>query len=111
MPKVYVVNNKNLDLSPAKVYGEVVVLCDGAPNDIYMVSKHAHTLKRQLQDMNSSDYLAVAGHMLLCMLAFSIILEKFGFVNLLLFNVHDMSYTPRVVAKHQLKGGENAERS
>jgi hypothetical protein len=111
MPKVYVVNNKSFDLAPAKMYGDVEVLYEGTPNDIFMTSKHVHIIKQKLLAMESSDYLLLVGNLVVNALAFAITMERFGFVNILLYNIKDNRYEPRVIHRHQLKGGENAERN
>lgn len=104
-PRVYLVNKKDFDMSGAAVYGDLTLLYDSQPQDIFSTSKHAFSIKQKLQDMTSSDYLVVGGNMILVLIAFGIIYEKFGFVNLLLFDVRTMQYTPRVLPKHQLQGG------
>lgn len=104
-PRVYLVNNKDFDMSGALVYGDLTLLYDGQPQDIFSTSKHAFAIKQKLVDMKSSDYLIVGGNMILVLIAFGIIYEKFGFVNLLLFDVRSMQYTARVIPKHQLQGG------
>jgi hypothetical protein len=102
-PRCYVVENKKgHDLTGAALFGDVVVLYTGQPSDIFMVSKHMHTIKKLLADAENSDYLVCSGNLVLMLLTFGILLEKFGSVNLLLFDVRAMQYVPRVVAKHQL---------
>lgn len=110
-PRAYIVNNKDFDLSGAAIYGDVVVLYDKQPTDIFSTSKHAFSLKQKLSEMQSSDYLVVGGNMILVILAFGIIYEKFGFVNLLLFDVRTLEYTPRVVPRHQLQGDTDGRRN
>lgn len=102
-PKVYLVNNRDFDMENAKVYGDLSILYEGQPNDIFSTSKHAFQIKQKLQDMQSSDYLVVAGNMILVLITFGIIYEKFGFVNLLLYDVRSSQYTARVLPKHQLQ--------
>ena len=107
MPKVYITNTKSFDMSPAKKYGELVVMYDGSPHDIFMLSKHIHIIKTKLAEMDKSDYLLLSGNLILNMLAGAIVLEKFGYINLLLYDVRNMKYETRVIHTHQLKGGEN----
>lgn len=104
-PKCYLINNRDFDISGAMIYGDVVILYEGQPQDVFSTSKHAFGIKQKLKDMQSSDYLIVAGNMILVLIAFGIIYEKFGFVNLLLFDVRTLQYTARVVPRHQLQGG------
>ena len=54
-PRCYLVNNKDFNMDGAKVYGDVVVLYDGQPQDVFSTSRHAHALKEKLKDMDSSD--------------------------------------------------------
>lgn len=101
-PKVFVVSNKDYNLDPAKIYGDVTILYDEQPRDVFMTSRHAFILKQRLAQSGSSDFLAIAGNMILLCLAFGILMERHGFVNLLLFDLRTMTYVPRVVAKHQI---------
>jgi hypothetical protein len=103
-PRAYLVNNKGFDMTGAQVYGDLCILYDSQPQDVFSTSKHAFTIKQRLADMQSSDYLVVGGNMILVLLAFGVIYERFGYVNLLLFDVRTQEYTPRVVPKHQLQG-------
>lgn len=105
-PRCYVVNDKQYDLSKAGVYGDVVILYDSRPRDVFSTSRHIFQLKEKLKDMDSSDYLVCVGNMILVLLAFGVIYEKFNFVNLLLFDVTTSTYTARVIPAHQLQGGE-----
>lgn len=103
-PKVYLVNNRDLDMVGAAPYGDLVILYDDKPKDVFSTSKKAYEIKQKLIDMQSSDYLIVAGNMILVLITFGVIYEKFGFVNLLLFDVRTSQYTARVLPKHQLSG-------
>lgn len=106
-PKVYLVNNKDFLLQSAEVYGDIVVLYQGQPQDVFSTSKHAFMIKQKLANMESSDYLICGGNMILVLISFGIIYEKFGFCNLLLFDVRTSTYTPRVIPRHQLQGEKN----
>lgn len=106
-PRCYIVNDKKYDTSQAEVYGDVIVLYQERPRDVFSTSRRAFEMKEKLRGMESSDYLVCAGNMILVLLAFGIIYEKFGFVNLLLFDVINSTYTARVVPKHQLQGGNS----
>lgn len=106
-PRCYLINNRDFNMSGAKVFGDLCLLYDGQPQDVFATSKHAFGIKNKLKDMQSSDYLVVAGNMILVLIAFGIIYEKFGFVNLLLFDVRTLEYTARVIPKHQLQGEKN----
>jgi hypothetical protein len=95
-----------MDMTSAKPYGELVTLYPEQPNDVFACSKHTYLIKNKLKDAESSDYLLVVGNMILVLLTFGVLLEKFGYVNVLLYDVRKMTYVPRVVAKHHLTMGE-----
>lgn len=103
-PRVYLINNKGFDMGGAEVYGDLVILYPEQPQDVFSTSKHAFGIKQKLKDMVSSDYLVCAGNMILVLIAFGVIYEHFGFVNVLLFDVRTSEYTARVIPKHQLQG-------
>jgi len=104
-PKCFLVNNKDFDMSGALVYGDLEVLYTSQPQDVFSTSRHILNIKQRLADMESSDYLVVGGNIILVLLTFGVIYEKFGFVNLLLFDTRTLTYTARVVPRHQLQGG------
>lgn len=100
--RCYLINNKNYDMTAAQHYGDLVVLYPEQPRDVFSTSRRAFEIKKKLSEADSSDSLIVAGNMILVIIAFGVIYEKFGFVNLLLFDVTTGTYTPRVLPKHQL---------
>ena len=102
-PKVWVTNNKEYDLSTAEVYGDVDIMYPDKPKNIFSTSTHAFHMKELLKDAQASDYLVVTGNMVLVLLAFGILYEKFGYVNLLLYDLRSREYVPRVVPRHQLQ--------
>lgn len=101
-PRCYLINNRDFNVTGAETYGEVVTLYDGQPHDVFSTSKHAFNIKNKLSDMESSDYLIIAGNMILVLIAFGVILKKFNYVNVLLFDVRQSTYTARVIPDHQL---------
>lgn len=105
-PRCYLINDKKFDMTSAKVYGDLVVLYPEQPRDVFSTSRRAFEIKEKLSDMESSDYLVCAGNMILVLIAFGVIYEKFSFVNLLIFDIINLTYTARVIPRHQLKGGE-----
>lgn len=102
--RCYLINNKNYDMTAAQHYGDLTILYPEQPRDVFSTSRRAFEIKRLLKDADSSDSLIVAGNMILVLIAFGILYEKFGFVNLLLFDITTGTYTPRVLPKHQLQG-------
>lgn len=107
-PRVYLTNNKGLDMSSAAVYGDIVTLFDKTPPNLFATSTIAYTIKQKLADAEPSDYVIVGGNSLLCLITFGILYEKHGFVNLLLYDIRNNTYEPRVLPRHQLStGGKN----
>ena len=102
-PKVYLVNKKQgYSTQAADIFGEVTLLYEGQPSDVFSTSRHAFQIKQKLKDAESSDYLIVGGNAILCLIAFGILLERFGFVNLLLYDVRTLTYTARAIPRYQL---------
>ena len=65
-PRCYIVENKKRhDLSSATVYGDVIILYETQPSDVFMLSKHTYTIKKMLEDAEQSDYLIISGNMIL----------------------------------------------
>lgn len=106
-PRCYTVNTKPLDMSAATVYGDIVQLYENGPVNYHNPGAMAHHLKIKLKDAISSDYLICSGNVLLNIIAFSILYEQHGLVNLLLYDIRTSTYTPRVLFRHQLEGGKN----
>ena len=102
-PKVWCVNNKEFDLSSAEVYGDVDIIYPDRPKNVFSTSTHAFHLKEALKDAQSSDYLLATGNLVLVLLAFGILYERFSYVNLLLYDLRSQEYVPRVVPRHQMQ--------
>jgi hypothetical protein len=49
-PRVLLVNNKGLDMTSAKAYGELITLYPEQPNDVFACSKHTFIIKNKLKD-------------------------------------------------------------
>lgn len=109
-PRVYVTDNKGYDMKNATSYGEVMLLFPERPVDVFSTSKQAFLIRQRLSDAQAGDYLAVVGNMVLVLLTFGILMEKFGYVNVLLYDVRTAEYLPRVIPRHHLTtggGGKN----
>jgi hypothetical protein len=103
-PIVYLPNNnKGLDTSAASVYGDIVTLYPNQTPNVFQTASQAFHLRNLLKDAVSSDYLMVGGNALLLLLVFGILYERFGFVNVLLYDMKNNEYHPRVIPRHQLQ--------
>jgi hypothetical protein len=103
--KVYVVHQRDFDLSKAKTYGELVVMFEGSIDNIFNLTHLAYLVKSKLKDMHSNDYLVLSGNMVLNVLAVATALQNFGLVNVLLYDIKRAEYVPRLLAKHHLDMG------
>ena len=104
--RVYIVENrKNNDLTSARAFGDLVILYPHSPTEVFMVSKHAYNIKKMLSESQPTDWLIVSGNMILTIIAFGVLLQKHGFVNVLLFDVRTLEYVPRAISKHNLTMG------
>lgn len=100
---VYVVHNNYLNLEPAKIFGELTIIYNGTPPDVYNISRHVGHIKAALKDMKSSDFICCTGTIVLNLLVAGIVMEKFGFINILLYDIRSGVYKPRVIGKHQMQ--------
>ena len=107
-PRVYLTINKGLDVSAATVYGDVVTIFDKTPPNIFAVGTMAFYIKQKISEAISSDYLIVGGNSTLCLVTAMILYEKHGFVNLLLYNIKQNTYEPRVLPRHMLQTKKEA---
>jgi hypothetical protein len=84
MPRVYITQDKGYDFGPAKVYGELVVLFEGQVDEFFNV---------------------LVGNTLPNSIVFSLVMENYGHVNLLLYDAKNSSYVPRLLARHHVDNG------
>ena len=105
-PRCYFAGSSQmLDTSKANLFGDVFNLFEdeASSKNIYATSAQAYHIKKRLSDAISSDYLIIGGRTASILIAFAILYEKFGFVNILLFSSKDGGeYIPRCIPKHQL---------
>jgi hypothetical protein len=102
MPTVFTVQNKGYDLRPAEVYGRVDVLFDGPVSEFFNVTGLTHIIKRKLESATKDDYLILVGNVLANSITMTIWMQRFGYVNLLLFDAKTSTYVPRLLATHHM---------
>lgn len=97
MPTVYVVQeNPRMNYMPAEEFGEVRFLTA----DEFSPSKHSirnkHILEQVLQGLihfnPDQDYLVMSGNPIVMAFAFSVLLNKFGYVRVLWYQSMDRKY-------------------
>lgn len=101
MPRVYVPNNRGYDYTPAEKYGEVVFLTEGNLNQ-FNVSKLYRRLVEALEGSEPDDYWCVGGLTVLNILGTTILAEKHGRINLLLFRIAEGDYIVRRITPKAL---------
>ncbi len=103
-PRCYAIYVKSsLDMSSAGIYGDLVPIYPEPPRSFFNTSLHANYIKKVLKDAGSSDYLIMSGNVTLVAIAFAVLYERFGYVNVLLYDIRNNLYQPRVIPKHQLQ--------
>lgn len=99
MPRVYVVNYIGHDISPVNAVvpdAEIVHLSEGNVN-IFATDRTLHDFKLKMLGSATDDYLLLSGSIALNIVAFGIMLQKHGRVNLLLWHARMGQYMPRTI--------------
>ncbi|HOA84171.1 MAG TPA: hypothetical protein PKV92_09010 [Thermodesulfovibrio thiophilus] len=102
--KVFIVNKKrNYDYTKAERFGQFVHLTEGKFN-LYNIKKIADEMKRKFEEEKASkeDYVLACGHPLLTMIATQYFLNKFGFVQILVWNDISKDYAPVIFYKNDI---------
>lgn len=104
LPKriVWVVNNKEHDLSKATRFGEMLPLFNGNVN-ILAVDNNLKHLRKKLELSGPEDYLLVCGSIPANMLAACVMMWLHGKVNLLMFDQRDKEYKVRIFEMDDLE--------
>ncbi len=84
MPKVYIISKGGFDFSKAESYGEFVYLSDELV-DRFNVQKLYLLFNDMLKDSGEDDFLLITGLPIMAAVASSILVNKHGKVNYLLF--------------------------
>lgn len=98
MAKVYIANNTNHDYSKAEQYGELVDVTNGKV-PIFKTSIMKVLLEDGLAGFTEDDYLLLAGPAILCVMASTIVFNKFDTVKFLVFDAKQQDYVVRHLNK------------
>lgn len=101
--RVWVVNAAGHDYSQAEKFGKLQAITKDKVN-IFNVQRCASEMGHTMRAYNKRDWLLLSGHIVLNCIAVSIIMEKHGSVNLLLYDNNKRKYVPRDVSKKQIRG-------
>jgi len=103
MPTVYITNRSGHDFSPAKKFGDIRFLSEGAINP-YAVAKVYRRFAEQLRDSAPEDYILISGLSLMSSIAIGIMARKHGRINLLQYHSQTRSYKSRTIIVDELIG-------
>lgn len=107
-PKVFVVNQSGHNINPVTdvvPHAEVIYLSEGNVN-IFNTDRVIREFSLRLIDANPGDYLLLSGSIAINLVAFGILLEKCGSVNILLWQAKERRYVPRTITKEMLGYGQ-----
>jgi hypothetical protein len=102
MPRVYVVNFAGHDLTEAVQYGDLRYLTEGKDCNIFDVKQVICNMKEILADADDDDYLLLSGSPVLNIIAFSILVNWLGRINILIFNAKTRTYAVNTISLKQL---------
>ena len=105
MKKVFVANFNNQDVSPAERFGQLVYLTEGSTN-IFNTNKLVVEIKSKLEEIRDTDFLLVSGHSIVNIIASSIILFKYGILNVLIYDAKTQDYVPQTITETKLIIGD-----
>lgn len=91
MPRVYVPNKAFHDFSPAEEYGDIVFLTKGLL-PLHSVNQLHKIFDKGLRHSEPSDYLLVSGPSVLSAIISSILTQKHGCINFLLYDRRKNKY-------------------
>lgn len=102
--KVFVVNFSEQDLTDAERFGEIVFLTEGRSINIFNVEGILSDVRPKLADAKIDDYLLLCGSPVLNAIFATLMMFKFGSLNMLIFDAKTRTYTARTVSEVQLGG-------
>jgi hypothetical protein len=106
LKRVFVVHDKGHDLTDARRFGELKIILDGKVNPFDMTSRLTD-IRDGLKEAGPEDYILLSGYALLNVMAAGILMERFGQLNILLFDGLERNYRLRTLTKTQLTGGNH----
>ena len=102
--KVFVVNYSGHDLSAATKFGKLIFLTESREINVFDTDGLLVDLRMKLKDAEEGDFLLLSGSPVLNILAASVLLMRYGVLNLLIFNSKSREYVARTVTEVQLQG-------
>ena len=96
MARVYVINRSSHDFSGAEKYGKLVFLSEGKV-DKFQTNNIFRQFYHYLRNADASDFLLCTGLTIMNIIATSILIRRFGKVNLLIYNDKNRTYSERLL--------------
>lgn len=98
--KVWITSEGSHDYSQAESYGDLTLILTGKVN-VFASDKLYRDVDAALANAHPDDYLILSGNMLAAAVAFSIMMDKFGKVNVLIFSFKQEKYEVRTIRRGQ----------
>jgi hypothetical protein len=102
-PRVYVPSKSHHDFSDASRYGTLVWLTEGPQNRFELNNMYRHVAS-VMADAQSGDYLLITGPTTVNVIAASILANRFGRINYLIFNAWKGKYVSVPIVLEQKEG-------
>jgi len=96
---IFITNVHGHDTSPADEFlkdGKIIPITEGRQN-IFNTESQIRHIKQVLKNMNSNDYLLLAGNATVSSICTALVFEKFGIVNLLIWDARKSGYVERTL--------------
>ena len=108
MARVFVANHAGHDISSVRDAvpdADIIYLTEGNVN-VFSLARLTEDFKLKMLTAQENDYILLSGHIILNVLATSIMLTRFGRVNLLLWQAKEHKYMPRELTSAQMAGDQ-----
>ena len=106
MSTVWIVSDAGHDYSTAKRHGELVYLYSGKVN-VFATGKLIQELCEKLKHSKKEDFLLPSGNSMAVCIAFSILLQKHGMVNMLIYSFRNLIFEVRTILLSQYKAKDS----
>lgn len=105
--KVFVPSEGSHDYTKAAQYGELTVLLDGKVN-VFASDALFKDIKNGLEQSSPDDSIILSGNMLAAAMAFHVLMDRHGKVNVLIYSFKNEEYEIRTIRRGQTAAEEVA---
>ena len=114
MKNVFITNYVDFDLDDAWKFiekkGSIIPITKGRIN-IFNIDNLVRKIKEKLVEITEDDWVIISGNPVVSSLVCSLIIQKFGKMNLLLWDARNRNYVPRKVSQKETRIEEYDERN